>query len=373
MNPNNLDFTSESYNLLPPADEYIPALTEPNGANYFDPGTGHLYLIVKGPSVISIKTQPIVVLKLGMKVPIDNFFEANVVGNLAGLLGIDPSNIRVTNIVREGSTGKKREAGETITGIEFEIGPPPSDTLGEFIPEEYTNPPSGEATENPAYTTVAAAEESTTAWVAPENHLSFADLEAVTATIANKFQTGSLGEELNIEVTGLAVEQPITPPEAPPPYTSSEERSQVLETTFAEQQLINDLKLLEEMEVKALEIPAGVKIAIEPEDALEFQIMKTKPSVYLTDSKGKMLTEIGDPSDPWKCTVTLKSGVGALWGNTTVPFINGVAEFDEIAITKTGVDYVLEYEVTYPTGTDLAPVEGIPFEVGPRPLGLRFL
>ena len=84
MNPNNLDFESDSYNLLPPDDSFIPALTEPQGANYFDPNSGHLYLIVKGPSTIEIKTQPIVVLKLGMTVPIENFFEENVVGNLAG-------------------------------------------------------------------------------------------------------------------------------------------------------------------------------------------------------------------------------------------------------------------------------------------------
>merc|ERR1740116_197876 len=37
MNPNNLDFESDSYNLLPPDDSFIPALTEPQGANYFDP------------------------------------------------------------------------------------------------------------------------------------------------------------------------------------------------------------------------------------------------------------------------------------------------------------------------------------------------
>merc|ERR1712156_734650 len=125
MNPNNLDFESDSYNLLPPDDSFIPALTEPQGANYFDPNSGHLYLIVKGPSTIEIKTQPIVVLKLGMTVPIENFFEENVVGNLAGLLGIDPANIRVTNIVREGSVGRKKRSTETVTGVDFAIGPPP--------------------------------------------------------------------------------------------------------------------------------------------------------------------------------------------------------------------------------------------------------
>ena len=57
---------------------------------------------------------------MGVTVPIENFFEANVVGNLASPLGIDPANIRVTNILREGSVpGRKRSAGEIATGIEL--------------------------------------------------------------------------------------------------------------------------------------------------------------------------------------------------------------------------------------------------------------
>ena len=57
---------------------------------------------------------------MGVTVPIENFFEANVVGILASLLGIDPVNIRVTNILREGSVpGRKRSAGEIATEIEL--------------------------------------------------------------------------------------------------------------------------------------------------------------------------------------------------------------------------------------------------------------
>merc|ERR1719322_1877444 len=122
--PNNIDTTTSDYNLLTPDSSFIPALDEAHGSNYFDPNTGHLYVLMK-EGMVDIKTQPIVILKLGMTVPIENFFEENVVANLAGLLGIDPSNIRVTNIVRENSVGrKKRDTTEPAT-IEFAIGPPP--------------------------------------------------------------------------------------------------------------------------------------------------------------------------------------------------------------------------------------------------------
>ena len=61
-----------------------------------DPWTGHLHVIIIGPATVDVKTQPVVVLKMGVTVPKENFFEANVVGNLASLLGIDPANIQVT-------------------------------------------------------------------------------------------------------------------------------------------------------------------------------------------------------------------------------------------------------------------------------------
>ena len=231
VNPNNLDFSKSEYSLLPPDTSYIPELTEINGANYFDPGTGHLYLIVKGPAVISIKTQPIVVLKIGVTVAEENFFEENIVANLAGLLGIDPSNIRITNIIREGSVRRKRDAGNgTITGIEFEIGPPPLETLveSEFVPEEVTNPPTtlppevSTTTPNPSYTTTTTAAPSTTQWVAPAGFLDLASLENVTATVANKFQTGTLGADLGLNLTQVELEKPIPEPEEPPAYTRFE-------------------------------------------------------------------------------------------------------------------------------------------------------
>jgi hypothetical protein len=107
--PMNKDFSvTDGHQLKPPSDDYIPKLTDNNCMNYFDPNTGHLYIIIKGPATCDIKTQPVVILKMGVTVDIDSFFDADsIVSNIAGLLGIDPANIRVTNIVREGSVRRK--------------------------------------------------------------------------------------------------------------------------------------------------------------------------------------------------------------------------------------------------------------------------
>jgi len=378
MNPNNLDFESDSYNLLPPDDSFIPALTEPQGANYFDPNSGHLYLIVKGPATIEIKTQPIVVLKLGMTVPIENFFEENVVGNLAGLLGIDPANIRVTNIVREGSvSGRKKRAEGDIIGVEFAIGPPPADTLGdEFLPEEYTytTPDTSGTTENPAYTTgVPATEYPTTEWVAPAGHMDFDALAAVSANLVNSFQTGTF--DLGIEganITGLGLEAPIQPPEAPPPYTSPEERNQITELTFAEQQALNNSALLEEYESKAFAVPEALAVSDEPEDAAEMRVLARPVTVYAHDENGGMISELGDITDPWLCTVSVLSGPGGtVMGTTTVEFTDGIATFDDIYMGQAGDDYVLQFEVSYPV-TTVTPATSLPFNVAGRPLGIQF-
>jgi len=372
MNPNNIDTTQSEYALKPPADEFIPALTEPNGANYFDPNSGHLYLIVKGPSTIEIKTQPIVVLKLGMTVPIENFFEENVVANLAGLLGIDPSNIRVTNIVREGSTGRKKRSEGDVLGVEFEIGPPPSDTLGEFFPEEYTYVTPSEYTENPAYTTLSTMGPTTTPWVEPENYLNYDELQNVQVMLATGFQTGSLGAGLGLNVTGLTMEEPIIPPEAPPPYEGPEARAEITELTYAEQLALNNSAILEEYLPKDFDVPEMVAIANDPEDVFEMKVMSEPVKVYVKDSAGKMISALGDESDPWMCTVAVLSGPGgSVMGTTSVPFVDGIATFDDIFINMGGNDYVLEFVISYPE-TTITTATSIPFNVGGRPLGLKY-
>jgi len=372
MMPNNIDTTKEDYSLLPPDDSFIPTLAEAHGSNYFDPNTGHLYLIVK-EGVLSIKTQPIVVLKLGMTVPIENFFEENVVANLAGLLGIDPSNIRVTNIVREGSTGRKRSAGETVTGVDFAIGPPPSDTLGdEFLPEEYTYTtvdPDG-VTENPAYTTQSTAGPATTEWVEPANYLNYDALQNVQANLANVFQTGGLGSSLGLNITGLTMEEPLPEPEAPPPYEGPEARAEVLELTYAEQLALNNTATLEALEPKALAVPDSAAVGFEPDDVEEMKVMKPV-TVYVKDTDGKMISVLGDESDPWTCTVTKINGTGDVMGNTTVPFIDGIATFNEIYMTQAGDDYVLGFDITYPDTNTVSSASSLPFSVGGRPLGLK--
>ena len=102
--------------------------------------------------------------------------------------------------------------------------------------------------------------------------------------------------------------------------------------------------------------------------------MRVKPAVYVIDTDGKAVTVLGDPADPWLCTATILSGPagGKIVGNTTTPFVDGIAAFGEMVVDQAGDDYVLEFSVTYPTTASLTSVQSMPFSVGPRPLGLRY-
>merc|ERR1711962_1130663 len=113
-------------------------------------------------------------------------------------------------------------------------------------------------------------------------------------------QTGTL--DLGIagsNMTAMSMEAPLVPPEAPPEYTSPEERAQVLELTWAEQVALNNSERLQEYELKSFDIPEELGIAFQPEDVAEMQTIPKAFKIYAKDSKGKQVSELGDPTDPW--------------------------------------------------------------------------
>ena len=71
-------------------------------------------------------------------VTVDEFFEENLVQNLAALLGIDTSRIRVMNVISADSSRRRRSTDDTMV-VEFEIGDPPAATVEYDEPELYDN------------------------------------------------------------------------------------------------------------------------------------------------------------------------------------------------------------------------------------------
>ena len=177
-------------------------------------------------------------------------------------------------------------------------------------------------------------------------------------------------------VSGMKMEEPIPPPEEPPAYTSPEERAQVLEKTFAETQQEEQEAQLEELtQEKVFDIPSNLVLARQPYDALEMSPIKFYPYLYLTNQNNEQLSEIGSEADPWRVTARLKAGPenATVDGDMTVPIINGFANFTGLVLSHEGSGYQLSFVVSYPADLTIPEVDSIIFDVGPRPLGVRYI
>ena len=379
--PNNYDFSSGKYSLKPGDSSYVPTFDQINGANYFDPNTGNLHILLRGPGVVNIKTQPVVILKLGMTVPIENFFEENVIANIAGLLGIDPKNIRITEIVREGSTGKKKRSTDIIKEIKFEIAPEPSSTFDENEIASVTIPPSNvqtTTTQDPLNTfTVTTASTSSTTSMPSNDTLSYENLNSLQAIIANEFQIGNIGTVLGLNITKLSMEEPLPPPTEPNLSTDTFDRQFVDENAlpYAIQSQINDSLVLANLKEEVdFKIPTMIRLLRGPTNVKEMLRMETYPIVEFLDAEGYPITAVGDDSEPWLVSATLVGGSGGvLLGKTDVEVLEGQASFKDLHINKTGINYKLMFNVTKPEKTTIAGIMSDRFLVSERPLGLKMI
>ena len=57
----------------------------------------------------------------------------------------------------------------------------------------------------------------------------------------------------------------------------------MLEVSYAEQQVQQVEQLLETLETKVLAVPGGIRVAVDPENVLEMQVLNPKPSLYVVD------------------------------------------------------------------------------------------
>ena len=349
--PENIDLTSDKFAMFPANDKYIPSLeSQVEGANYFDPTTGYLYLLLRGTTTVDYKIQPSVVTKIGATIDMDNFFEGDVAGNIAALLGINPANIRVTNVIREGSSRKKRESIENVE-IEVTIEPEPVQYLNDTVA------------------------------------LSYIELKAVMSVITDKFQDGSIGSALGMNITSLKINEPIyvpteedvlcpgsypqdTDPNASCYFGPETNTKTGIPWSQASQELAAQ-RLEESIHVTVLDIPTTLKIMTDPDQAFEMTPLSIQPKLYMVNANGKFVSEVGTEFNPWIVTASKLSGSGSLINSVTCSFLKGICAFTDLGVDTTGNNFTIEFALTYPTTTDISPVESLPFDVGGRPLSIK--
>jgi hypothetical protein len=127
----------------------------------------------------------------------DDFFEENLVRNLAALLGIPSNKIRVMNIVSAG--GKRRRRSNGVGFINMQIGDPPAEKIEEETPSATSSPQAG-ITASPTQ--------------APSK-TSFEELQKISNSFVQAAQTGALSSSLGISVDVVKVKEPEPEPVDP--------------------------------------------------------------------------------------------------------------------------------------------------------------
>lgn len=118
-------FTGNRTGSLFPPDEYVPQMNGSVGTNYFDQDYKMLKVLLRGSTPVEIRTSPVLVLAFNMPAMTEaEFFGDNLIQNLALFLKVPPQMIRISNIIRENSSSRRRRRSTGLT-VEVEIKKPP--------------------------------------------------------------------------------------------------------------------------------------------------------------------------------------------------------------------------------------------------------
>merc|ERR1712136_93355 len=306
IHPNNHALNDEGkfITLPPPADDpekYFPKLdTKLHGSNYMDRTNRMLYITLRGPQVIEIKTAPVVVIEFGFPaMKVDDFFEKNLISNLATYLEVPPYKVKLVNVVRETRDRRKRslrrvKRSDDVTTFTIELD-------GDILNTTETN-----------------------------NTKVAEQLNQKADKIAADYQTGVLWEKLN--ATGVS-------------FGAQTATTDVTELSGDTEQFIVVYK-----------IPAKLKVTnsdIEEEDGVKF---KDHPTLTMLDKDDAVIKSLGGT---WAVEVTIipESGKSAsLSGTTTVAFAQGSCVFSDLTITGLG-SHELQFNLVKPDGITMTPIK----------------
>lgn len=123
-------------------------------------------------------------------------------------------------------------------------------------------------------------------------------------------------------------------------------------------------------------IPKKLVLIAQPSNSNETVPMPSHPKLHMYDALNRWVKNLGRENDRWKVTARLVSGTGdssaRLMGEETAEFINGTANFTNLAISHKGSGYKLKFDVTYPVNLSFT-VESQAFDIKERVLSFALL
>ena len=346
--------------------DFIPSpSTDPHGTNYYDRSEKKLYIVIRGDRAVRVETTP--VIQLGIDLPpitIDEFFEVNLVRNLALLLGISPNRIRIVNVIFESGTRQKRETSPR-TRVELEIGDAPSNetTLTEGGSNNNTTP-----VYNMTTTTGPTEQEMET----------YNELINITTKVSEVIQTGELSKEIGYNVLDAELTEPkpiVTDPTrgvrasnvtgGPQPGDNGTENL----TTVSKKQFEMEQEERNSTVPIELNIPTRLVLVSVPSQAMEgVPLGENGLRVAMHDGSSTIVTTLGIGL-PWELTVSIVSSTSSdsFLINPTTSIGNGLATFNDLMFSHSGV-YKIMFQVSRPSSANFTLTA--PITVLPRSLSL---
>lgn len=119
--------------------QYVPQLSAILGTNYFDQDYKMLKVLVRGSQPVEVRTSPVLVIAFELPAMTeDEFFGDNLVQNLATFLKVPPDMIRITQIIPEGGSARRRKRSVGLK-VEVEIKKPPVQQMGNSTDSMWEN------------------------------------------------------------------------------------------------------------------------------------------------------------------------------------------------------------------------------------------
>ncbi|XP_051526679.1 fibrocystin-L-like [Myxocyprinus asiaticus] len=289
-NKDNTDYTLHQPTY---SGQYVPRFDSSHGSNYFDQDYKMMYVLLRGSESVQIRTSPVLFLAFNLPAMTEaEFFGTNLVNNLALFLKVPANMIRITKIVREGVSARRRRS--TGLTVEVEIRQPPVQTS--------TN--------------------STTA-----EDQQFVVLNKIADELGRAAVSGNLSQSIGFNVSSLG----IIPP---PPSSSDPSWNDVAtqEVTRANQQ------------VETVKAVSSLMVVVNPVVGLNPGLLSVQPSIMSLDSEGNCVS-VGVTS--LTISAVLKDANGnpkeGLYGNTTIPFSGCWANYTDLAIFTSGENLKLAF------------------------------
>ena len=336
------------------------------GANYVNRRTKLLCVIVDGSTPITIQTTPAVVLEMDFPatVTVDDFFERNIINNLAALLGVPKNKIKMVSVTRETSR-RRRRATSGSQSIQFEISNDAPETIQEPEMESFngTSSENVTATTNvtdtlptigaPNLTTGAntASTPSVTVTTTSSSDLQITQLQQVLTTFVDTLQRGELSNALNVTVSGAKITEPILPVSEPPPLATnaSVATGNSSNLTIAQIQALEEEKTSESESEVIVAIPNRMVVNTHPTSEFsEGQIIPDQPRISILDSNNAIVPNLGLSTSPWRVRASLTTSGSQLLGTTEMAFSSGWANFTDLYVDTPGVMAQIRFDVVYP-------------------------